>query len=118
MGKATNDCHIHMHHVISCVFCGRKKHTHGGTYVHMKGKPAETNDNTDLLLSGASPPEVSFLGNCQFGTLALRQRYPRLSALTDNKDIGDSIIANVGGHWCTRCILSHTVWRTYDRENP
>jgi len=70
-----------MNHVMSCILCRREEHTHE--------KLARSNDNAYLLFSSASPPEVSLLGNRQLGTLALRQRYPRFSALADNKDIGD-----------------------------
>jgi hypothetical protein len=55
----------------------------------MKGELARTDNDAYLLLSGTSPPEVSLLGNRQLSTLALWQRYPRFSALTDNKDVGD-----------------------------
>lgn len=57
-------------------------------------KNARINDNAYLLVSSASPADVSLLGNRQLCTLAFRQRYPGLRALTDNKDVGDTIIAN------------------------
>lgn len=63
-------------------------------YIRMKGGLARTDDDAYLLLSGTSPPEVSLLGNRQLSTLALWQRYPRFCALTNNKDVGDPIIAN------------------------
>lgn len=64
------------------------------SYIDLKEKPARTNDNAYLLLSGASPPEVSLLRYRQFSTLTLRQGYPRLSTLADDKNVGDAIIAN------------------------
>jgi hypothetical protein len=36
------------------------------------------------------PAKVTLLSDRELGTLALRQRDPRLRALTDNEDVGDT----------------------------
>jgi len=42
------------------------------------------------LLSSPSPPQISFLGYGELGTLALGQRYPGLCSLTDDEDVGNT----------------------------
>lgn len=42
-----------------------------------------------LRLGSALPPNVTLLGNRKLGTLALRQRDPRLSTLANDKDVGN-----------------------------
>ena len=39
------------------------------------------------------PPEIPLLCDRKLGTLALRQGYPRLGALTDNKDVCYPIVS-------------------------
>lgn len=41
-----------------------------------------------LRFSSPLPLDVTLLGNRKFGTLALRQRDPRLWALADDKNVG------------------------------
>ena len=43
-----------------------------------------------LLSSTLSPPDITLLSDSELETLALRQRYPRLDALTNNKNVGDA----------------------------
>jgi len=42
------------------------------------------------LLSSPSPPEISLLGYGKLGTLAFGQRYPGLSSLTNDEDVGNA----------------------------
>lgn len=55
----------------------------------MQGKESlRTERNDNLLLSQTFPPEITLLRDGEFGTLALRQRDPRLVALTNDENVG------------------------------
>jgi hypothetical protein len=42
------------------------------------------------LVARSFSPEVPLLCDGEFGTLAFRQRYPRLGALANDEDVGDT----------------------------
>ena len=67
----------------------RRVHRHAKVGEERKHSKDTIQTRRLLLGSTLSPPDIALLRNGKLDTLALRQGYPRLRALSDDEDVGD-----------------------------
>ena len=68
----------------------RRAHKHAKVGEERKHSNDTIQTRRLLLSSTLSPPHITLLSDSELDTLALRQGYPGLGALTDDEDVGDT----------------------------